>query len=216
MRKTHGIAGLARRQAAQLAWGIAALGVAIACAEPSFAGNLGTADSATVVEKQLNATTFEYSITLNNPAANGSPIGTFWLGWVPGQNFLDSNPLSVSSPAGWSDIITNDGPSDGFGIQWVSNAPSTNVAPGAALKGFTFTSLDTPAKVFGSSAFYPGTPVLTSTTYAGTPFTGASSQFIASGQGSTVPLPPAVWSGLSMLLAMGTILQVRRVMRQAV
>jgi hypothetical protein len=37
---------------------------------------------------------------------------------------MDKAPLSVISPAGWTDMVTNGGATDGFAIQWVANPSS--------------------------------------------------------------------------------------------
>jgi hypothetical protein len=128
--------------------------------------------SARIVASQLSATTYQYSITLKNtghrPATAANQIGTFWYAWVPGEDFLDTAPLSISAPAGWTDKITHDGASDGFAIQWVTT--SAFLKAGKSLIGFGFTSTDTPSQVFGDSEFFPTTPVNTSVVYSAAPF----------------------------------------------
>jgi hypothetical protein len=130
--------------------------------------------SATITAVQ-DGEDWQYSLTLND--IGSEPIGTFWFSWVPGEDFLATRPISVTDPAGWTDSITNFGPSDGFAIQWV--ASSGTLAAGDSLTGFSFTSADPPASVFGNSVFFPGTPVLTSFVYEGAPFVGDSFQFQA-------------------------------------
>ncbi len=182
------------RFASLAALSLAAL--ALFAARPVLAGT----SSASVTETQLTPTTFQYSITLNNSAASSAPIGTFWLAWLPGQDFLATTPLSVSSPAGWTDNLFPAGGGNGASIQWLSSSPAASLPVGKSLSGFTFTSTDTPATVFGNSVFYPGTPALTSTIYSGGPFSDAGQVFVASASTSqAVPLPPAAWSGLLML-----------------
>jgi hypothetical protein len=131
--------------------------------------------SATVVASQLTPTTYQYSITLKNTskgrAAAANQIGTFWYAWLPGEDFLDTAPLTVTSPAGWTDKITNSGASDGFAIQWVNT--TSPLKAGRSLSGFVFTSTDTPGQVFGKSSFYPTPPVNTSDVYSGAPFSDA-------------------------------------------
>jgi hypothetical protein len=131
----------------------------------------------------LTDTTYQYSLTLKNTghgrATAANQLGTFWYAWIPHQDYLDTAPLTVTSPAGWTDKITNGGASDGFAIQWV--ATSNAVQVGKSLSGFGFTSTDTPAQVFGKSNFFPTAAVNTSFVYAGAPETDTGFQFTAVG-----------------------------------
>ena len=126
---------------------------------------------------------FQYSITLKDIAAgratSTNQIGTFWFAWLPDKDFLDTAPISVNSPSGWTDTVTNSGSSDGFGIQWV--AASNALAAHKSLTGFSFTSTDTPAQVFGNSNFFSSSPVLSATVYAGAPLSDAGFEFTATG-----------------------------------
>jgi trimeric autotransporter adhesin len=97
--------------------------------------------------------------------------------WVPGEDFLATNPISESPPPGWTDIITNAGAGDGFAIQFDASSPSNDLQPGASLN-FGFTSADDPASVNGNSVFYPGTPTSTSFVYSIGPFEGVSDQLV--------------------------------------
>lgn len=139
--------------------------------------------SASIVATQVGAADFQYSITLKDTAIGrataSNQIGTFWYAWVPGKDFLDTAPLTVNSPAGWTDKITNAGSADGFAIQWVTT--SNFLKAGKSLSGFEFTSTDTPAQVFGDSTFYPTTLVNTATVYSGAPFSDAGAMLTAVG-----------------------------------
>ena len=120
---------------------------------------------------------WKYTITLDDTGS--TTVGTFWFAWVPGRDFLDSAPTNVTSPAGWQEMITHAGASDGFAIQWKASSTSTELASHGTLSGFSFVSSDVPAAVFGNSVFYPGTPVLTTFVYTGEPLVGAGFQFTA-------------------------------------
>jgi hypothetical protein len=154
-----------------------------AIAYPSASPLTTESASAAVSVTQLSPTIYQYSITLKDntpsPTTPAKQIGTFWYAWIPGEDFLDTAPLSVTSPAGWTDRITHAGETDGYAIQWVAGASRIN--PGKSLKGFTFTSTDSPATVFGKSSFYPSTDVNTSTVYSGAPFSDAGFQLDAAG-----------------------------------
>jgi hypothetical protein len=139
--------------------------------------------SATIVASQLTDTTYQYSLTLKNTghgkATAANQLGTFWYAWIPHQDYLDTSPLTVTSPTGWTDNITNDGSTDGFAIQWVATTNAVQV--GKSLIGFSFTSTDTPSQVFGKSNFFPTALVNTAFVYAGAPLTDTGFQLTAVG-----------------------------------
>ena len=120
-----------------------------------------------VISSTPDGSNFDYTIDLSNSSSSTASIGTFWYAWIPQpfEDFLATNPVSVSPPAGWTDTITNIGSSDGFAIEFISTGSADNVQPGSSLD-FGFTSADTPASVNGDSVFYPGTPVGTSFVYS--------------------------------------------------
>ena len=132
--------------------------------------------SATIAATQLSSGEYQYTITLDDTGS--TPIGTFWFSWVPGEDFLDSSPSSITAPSGWTDSITNSGPNDGFAIKWTASSPSSDLEPGGSSTAFSFVSSESPSSLFGDSHFYPGTPQLTSFVYSGAPFSDAGSQFV--------------------------------------
>jgi hypothetical protein len=160
--------------------------------------------SAQITGVSAGPNTFNYTISLQNTAASTDPISTFWYAWIPGEDFLPSNPLSISAPAGWSGVPTHFGAGDGYAIQFTtSTAP---LAPGASLD-FQFQSSDTPAQLAGNSPYYPTTPVGTSYVYAGAPFASLGQQFAV----QSVPEPST-----SALLIIGCLgLLAWRVRREA-
>ncbi len=132
--------------------------------------------SATITAAQLPSGDTQYTVTLDDTGS--TTIDTFWFAWVPGQDFLDSMPSSVTAPAGWTDNITNAGSNDGFAIQWSASSPSSDLQSGSSLTGFSFVSSQPPSSLFGDSKFFPGTPELTSFVYSGAQFSDAGSQFL--------------------------------------
>jgi hypothetical protein len=129
--------------------------------------------SATITATQVAATQtvpahWLYDITLNDTGT--TTVGTFWFAWVPGNDFLHTSPISVTSPTGWTSSITHGGSGDGYAVRWLAGSQSSDVAAGDTLSGFSFTSNDPPSAVFGNSVFYPTTPVPTSFIYSGAPF----------------------------------------------
>lgn len=164
--------------------------------------------AATRVDAQLNPSAtlssqpaglnFDYTLSLNNNSPPNTPIETLWYGWVPGENFLPSMPLSVQPPSGWAFTITGGGPGDGYAIEFVTSTAPLN--PGNSLT-FQFQSADSPAALAGNSPFYPTTPVGTSFVYEGAPFSSAGQSFLV----QSVPEP----SALALLLVGGLALLVR-------
>ena len=132
-------------------------------ASPALGGPI---TASAVITSQLDAdgVDFDYNITLTNSPASANVIGTFWFSWVPGKDFMLNNPISVTSPMGWSDTVTNAGASDGFAIRWESGSPATDITPGNSLQ-FAFVSAETPAQIAGFSPFFPTFPELTSVLY---------------------------------------------------
>jgi hypothetical protein len=154
--------------------------------------------SATIAETTTGSTTFHYDLNLSDDAASPTPVGTFWFAWKPGQDYMTSSPTNVTSPAGWTDIITGGGTTNGYAIQWKATSSASDMPAGSSLSGFGFDSADAPSVEFGESAFYPTTPVLTSVAYSGAPFSDAGTTFTV----SAVPEPTLLVAALpaAMLL----------------
>src|SRR5579871_5258960 len=118
-------------------------GLICAGAPTLFASSLDA--TATFTDSLISPGMYQYDLTLNNVGT--TTIGTFWFGWVPGDNFMPVSPTNVTSPAGWGDVITNGGPSNGFAIQWTANSTASDLAAGNSLSGFIFDSTLTPAQL---------------------------------------------------------------------
>jgi hypothetical protein len=150
------------------------------------------------ISSQPAGADFNYTITLTNSSSSASAIGTFWYAWNtttsnPNINYLATSPISVTPPSGWSDSITNSGPTDGFGILYTANSSASYLAPGSSLV-FSFTSADTPAAINGNSVFYPSIPVNTSFVYPQGPFSDSGHKFVVTPTSPTstpTPTPPA-------------------------
>jgi len=165
-------------------------------ANPVFAGLIASAELVATPQ----GSDFNYNITLQNTGT--TTVGTFWMGWVPGQDFMATSPISVTSPTGWTEAVTHGGASDGYAIQWIANSSSL-LAAGHSLT-FSFVSADTPASVGGSSVFYPGTPTTTSFVYSGAPFSDGGYQFVGSVTTASVPEPSSLFLlGCVVAVAMG-------------
>jgi hypothetical protein len=119
---------------------------------------------------------WQYSIKLVD--SGSTTVGTFWFAWVPGEDFLDTSPSSITSPSGWQEVVTHGGPNDGFAIQWKASSTSDEIQSGGTLTGFSFVSSESPTALAGDSAFYPGTPMLTTVVYEGEPLSGPGFQFV--------------------------------------
>jgi len=162
-------------------------------ATPGFSAGI---DASAVLTSKPDGPNFDYSITLTNSSSSTDPIGTFWFAWVPGKDFLPTNPFDITTPNGWMEQVTHGGPGDGYAIQFIAGAGSA-LAAGSSLTGFGFTSADTPAQLAGNSPFYSTFPATTSFVYNGAPFSSVSEQFVASfASASSVPEPSSLILGL--------------------
>lgn len=130
--------------------------------------------TATISETQVSPGENQYSITLHDTGT--TTVGTFWFGWIPGDNFMPAKPTDITSPGGWGDKITSGGPSAGFAIQWTASSSAVDLASGGSLTGFSFDSSLTLAQLEAPSIGEPGDPVDTAFIYSGTPFSDAGFQ----------------------------------------
>jgi hypothetical protein len=144
-----------------------------------------------VAVQSVSGPTTTFTITLNDTGTTN--IGTFWYGWIPGNDFLASLPTVTASPTGWGSSITGSGnSSDGYAIEW-TNQSGAALTPGGHFT-FSFSSAD--------SLAHPSTLVGTSFIYSGGAFSDSGYQFVV----TTVPEPGAL-----AILALGaTALMARR------
>jgi hypothetical protein len=154
--------------------------VLAAASLPAAANEMATV---TYTPTPLGGGMFRYNLVLTDTGTEN--INTLWFGWIPGQDFMNTLPANIMSPAPWTAMATNGGAGDGYAIQWVSNgAPLT---PGNSLSGFQFDSATTPQQLAGMSPFHPSLET-TSFVYSGAPFVGDSFEFTA----TQTPEPSAV------------------------
>ena len=194
----------------------AALAVAIFAALPAPAygsetasGTIALASSAVVGGQ----TQYTYDLSLTNTSTDGSTVGTFWFAWIPHQSYLATNPITVSAPTGWADGPDSQSVGGALGekgasIEFQAGGSGSYLAAGNTLKGFSFTTPDSPSSVFGDSIYFPGTPVLTSQVYHAGPFSDTFNgingyQFLV----QVVPEPAPV---ALMGVAAGALLLIRR------
>jgi hypothetical protein len=170
------------------------------------AGSLPLAASemaaATYTLNQLSPTTWNYEFTLTNTGT--TPIGTFWLSWLPGQGYMNTAPISAVAPTLWVAQTTNGtAAGDGFSERWVDNAGA--LMPGQSISGLSFVSATTPAEIAGASPFHGGIAELTSDVYMGAPLVGADAPFVATlATTSAAPEP----SSVVLILLAGVLLLV--------
>ncbi|MDB5333853.1 MAG: hypothetical protein JWP03_5004 [Phycisphaerales bacterium] len=149
-------------------------------------------------------TVYHYSVTVNDTGTTN--IGTFWFGWVPGQDFLGSVPTNISNPPGWTSTVTGSGNHvDGSAIEWSTS--SNAITPGQSLGGFNFSSTDSPTVLAGNSPDFPGTPAMTATVYSGGAFSDAGFQLVVAPAATTaasrttlVSSSPSVAAGNSVTI----------------
>jgi hypothetical protein len=117
------------------------------------------------------------------------------------------SPTGITSPAGWHDIVTNGGPSNGFAIQWTALAPADDLGAGDSLAGFSFESSLTLAQLESPASGNPSDPVATSFVYSGAPFSDAGFQFTVEPAVANSPEPSTLILGAG---GVGAFLLVRR------
>ena len=100
---------------------------------------MATINASATISSVPDGPDFNYTLTLNNASTSNSGIGTFWYAWVPGEDFMATSPISVTPPAGWTNNITNAGPTDGYAIQFLASSTASAVQPGSSLT-FSFVS----------------------------------------------------------------------------
>ncbi len=160
----------------------------------------GIIDASAVISETLAGSNWNYTITLTNTSGPGNDsIASFWFAWVPGEDFMNTKPISVTDPTGWTDKITGGSPGDGYAIQFDSTGavskPITNadnLAPGNSLT-FSFTSATSPSQLMGNSPFYSTTPELTSFVYSTAPLKGDGAEFQVAF--ASVPEPSSLMLG---------------------
>ena len=153
-------------------------GPAISTAHPFLVGPVGLHATAEYTitplfsPPEVAGTLHDYNITLHNDGT--TTIGTFWFAWndVPDENYMTVQPQLLTPPTGWNAIVTHNGPSDGFGIEWVASTPAARLAPGNSLAGFSFRSTMDVLLFAGISPIGAGVPTTSSVLYEGLPLSG--------------------------------------------
>ncbi len=143
--------------------------------------------TATVAGTANGAGGYNYSVTLNDTGATA--IGTFWFGWIPGQDFLTQNPSAIGFPSGWTDSIVAFG--GGYSIEWSANSAANYIQPGGSSFAFTFSSAETPAMLGANSTLAPTYPSTTSYVYAAAPFVSSGVQITPVVGGAATPMEAA-------------------------
>jgi hypothetical protein len=166
--------------------------------------NLGRLSMAELAKESLVAdkiATGDWSYTITLKDTGTLPIGTFWFSWVPGKDFMPVTPLSHPAPSGWTDMITNGGPTDGFAILYTASSASSDLQPGQS-KLFHFRSSATPAEIFGKSKFYPTELVTTSFVYENAPLVPPGFGPFHSSSNKVIPAAPAPGASTTELLGL--------------
>lgn len=161
---------------------------------PGLSGNAAESATATISNTPAGGGDFNYTLTLNNTGT--TTIGTFWFSWIPGQDYMNSAPISTSPPAGWAANITHGASTDGYAIQWVASSSASDLAAGSSLS-FSFESAVTPTEIAGDSPFFAQPPEGTAFIYSGAPFSDAGVELVA----VSVPEPSVL--GLLVVGALG-------------
>ena len=176
--------------------------VAVLCIAGTLRLTASEMAGATYTFNQLSPTTWNYQFSVTDTGT--TPIGTFWFSWLPGQNYMNTAPISAAAPTGWmAQTFHGTTAGDGFSERWVDNAGA--LMPGQSISGLSFVSATTPDEIAGASPFHGGIPELTSDVYMGAPLVGADAPFVATlASTSAVPEP----SSVVLILLAGVLLLV--------
>jgi hypothetical protein len=184
--------------------------MASVCSVLVAAGLVGSASAAETASATISATAlgggnFQYNIALKNTSS--TPIGTFWFSWIPGYDFMNVIPTSITAPTGWINPVTGpDFTSDGYAIEYYNNGGSGDQLAAGATDNFSFDSTETLSQISGAGmgplgSIYDQT---TAFVYAGFPETDAGFEFNA-----TPVVPEPVSAGI-LATSAGALLLRRR------
>jgi hypothetical protein len=181
------------------AWSVA-IGVLAGAAGAAFASETGTA---TIGATPLGGGEFQYNLALTNTSTDGSNIGTFWFSWIPGVDYMEAKPTSITAPTGWIFPITGaNNSSDGNAIEYYNIGGSGDqLTPGHTFN-FSFDSTEPLSQILGPSSFDGHLVETTAFIYAGFPESDAGLEI----QATAVPEPVTA----SMLALCGGGLLMRR------
>ena len=168
-----------------------------------FSGSAWASEQATAtISGTPIAGGFNYNVSLTNTSTDGSQIGTFWFSWIPGFDFMEAKPTSITSPAGWNFTITgSNNSSDGNAILWQGGPALTQ----GNTDHFSFDSTETLAQLEGPSSYFSAYPETTAFIYSGGPFSDGGEKIVA-----TAVVPEPVSAGIIALCSGGLLLRRRR------
>ena len=155
--------------------------VLLAGAAPVFGG---ISASATMTAAQ-DGTNWDYVVTVHNTGTVN--IETFWFAWIPGYDYLPSNPQVTSQPLFWSTYVEA---SDRYSIEFYDTGTLDPITPGNSSSAFKFTSPDSPTTLSNGTGF-AGLPDTYSYVYTG-PSDSGSAAIITSIPITTVPEPTSI------------------------
>ncbi len=173
----------------------------------------GTLNASFSVVGAPSGGSYNYTLTLANNSSSTDPINTLWMSWIPGYDFLPSQPTGITTPIGWNAYVEGGGYGyygpDGYSIEFTTQNSSYGIAPGGSVN-FGFTSPDAPSALNSSSPYFPYYTVLWSYVYSGSaagpgyePTSGSSPV-----TGIAAAPEPANWAIVA--LGAGVLLMVRR------
>jgi len=137
--------------------------LALLVATPAFAQLSGTA---ILTASPAAGGQFNDTIVLHNTGT--TTIGTFWLGWIPGEDFLPSEPTAITAPLGWYGYAVPDFYGT-YSLEFYAYSPAYYLPAGGSLTGFGFTTFDSPQTLQGISTEYPRYHCTDSYLYIGSP-----------------------------------------------
>src|SRR5262245_38588813 len=100
---------------------------------------LGAISATATMTAVPDGANYDYTITLHNTGTTN--IESFWFAWLPGYDFLTSNPTITKTPTNWTTFIES-GYYGGYSIEFYDNGTSSPLAAGQSTSLFQFASPD--------------------------------------------------------------------------
>src|SRR5581483_600255 len=84
----------------------------------------GTLNASFSVVGAPSGGSYNYTLTLANNSSSTDPINTLWMSWIPGYDFLPSQPTGITTPIGWNAYVEGGGYGyygpDGYSIEFTT------------------------------------------------------------------------------------------------
>jgi hypothetical protein len=155
--------------------------------------------SATMTAAPDGPNNYHYTISLHNTGTTN--LETFWFAWIPGYDFLPSQPTVVQKPTGWSAYVEPGTFYGGYSIEFFDPNQTSPITGGQTNTQLQFTSPDSPASLQGPGSI--GLPITYSYIYSTAQQTPGVDPVSASNILSSISITPVPEPTGMVLAALG-------------